>query len=139
MSLYNMMCVMNPATGRLLRAIALDPKDIPRPRDAWVDRDLTVVTVFTRTGGGNRPDHEAENTALQSRPDFIGDNDWSRDETYAEFRFRLPADQKAAILEEIAELEEDHRSLLMDAITEPADVKFGKALIALEAAVPKKS
>lgn len=134
MSLYNMMCGSNPASGRLLAAINLDPGSIPRFRDVWVNDDMTEVTVHTRTGGGNRESYEAENDALCAHPLYLRDADDDFDSTFADFTFRLPAEEKAKMLAEIEEAVKDSpekKEAVMAAITEEPREKFDKVMNAM--------
>lgn len=64
-----------------------------RFRDAWVevgeDGDLRIA-IYTRNGGGNRPDYEAVTEALRRHPEYISDKDDAFDSTYATYYFRFP-------------------------------------------------
>ena len=134
MSLYNAMCGSNPAAGRLLAAINLDPNTIPRFRDVWVNDDMTEVTVHTRTGGGNREDYQEQNDALAAHPLYLRDADDDFDCTFADFTFRLPAEEKAKMLTEIEEATKDtpgYKEQVMAAITEEPREKFDKVMSAM--------
>lgn len=133
MSLYNMLCGMNPVAGRLLAAIDLHPDTIPRFRDVWVKADFTEITVHTRTGGGNREAHEAENAVLCAHPLYLRDADDHFDNTFADFTFRVPADEKAKLQAEIEACEDDPtKNQIMAVITERPRDKFDKAMAALK-------
>jgi hypothetical protein len=136
MSLYNMVCGMNPAAGRLLAALNLDHNIIPRFRDVWVNDEFTEVTVHTRTGGGNREAYEEENAALQAHPLYLRDADDDFDRTFADFTFRLPDEEKAKLLTEIEEAFKDNaekKQQVIIAITEEPREKFDKVMDALKA------
>lgn len=139
MSLYNMMCGTNPAAGRLLSAINLDPNSIPRFRDVWANNDLTEVTVHTRTGGGNREDYETENDALCAHPLYLSDADDDFDSTYADFTFRLPEEEKIKLLAEIADAVKDDpekSAQVMKAVTTGAREKFDAVMESLKNSKP---
>jgi len=133
MSMYQLMSNPNPAAGRLFFAIRLDPMNVPRVRDAWIDSDFQVVTVLTRTGGGNREEYEAANAQLSSHEGYLGDHDSEFDSTYAEFRFRVSQDERESLLAEIdaADLTDEDRERLMEVITKTASQKFNETMQAL--------
>lgn len=136
MSLYNMMCGSNPAAGRLLAAINLDPNTIPRFRDVWINDEMTEVTVHTRTGGGNREDYEEQNDAMVAHPLYLRDCDDDYDCTFADFTFRLPEEERAKLLAEIEEVVKDSpekKEQILSAITEEPREKFDKVMNALKA------
>lgn len=132
MSLYNMMCGFNPAAGRLLAAINLDPNIIPRFRDVWINSDMTKITVHTRTGGGNRDDYEDQNNAMTAHPLYLRDSDDDFDSTFANFTFRVPEEEKAKLLAEIEEATRDktpeNKERVLAAITEQPREKFNKVM-----------
>lgn len=130
-----MVCKVNPAAGRLLTHIGVEVKDVPRIRDVWTNLDMTEVTVFTRTGGGNRGEYSAENRALTLHANYLRDADWPRDPTYAEFVFSMPAEAAAAMRAEIAEIlgdDTDRTATVMTVITTTAEQKFALAMEKLE-------
>jgi len=95
MGLYNSLFGVNPAAGivvKILKAEGLE--GIPRFRDAYVNEDENSkelqFVVFTRTGGGNREEYEAENDAMTQHPLAISNEDDDFDCTYAYFRFKVP-------------------------------------------------
>lgn len=98
-----MLCGVNPAAMRLLTAIGLPLDNVPRFRDVWVNKELTEVTVHTRTGGGNREEYEQENAVLQAHPLYLRDADDVFDCTFADFTFRLPKAEGDKFMEEIKE------------------------------------
>lgn len=66
-------------------------EEFGRFRDAWledVDGELRVA-VYTRNGGGNRPDYQEQIKGLQAHPCYLSDKDDEFDSTYATFYFRL--------------------------------------------------
>lgn len=134
MSLYNMMCGINPAASRLLKAIDLDPKSVPRFRDIWVDKNFTEVTVHTRTGGGNREAYTEQNALMSTHPLYLRDSDDSFDSTFADFVFRLPSEQKEMLLEELRvgmshhDDAEKKREAVIRMITKTPREKFDEAM-----------
>lgn len=99
MSLYNMLCGNNPLF-RLLHAIletAGPLAPIPRYRDTYTKitdsrglASLPRIVIYTRTGGGNRPDYEDQNAALAAHPLYVRDHDDDFDCTFAHFEFSVP-------------------------------------------------
>jgi hypothetical protein len=135
MSLYNIMCGVNPAAGRLLLALGLAPSDVPRLRDAWTNDEMTEVSVYTRVGGGNRSSYEEGIARLQGHPGYVRDYDDDFDNTYATFVFKLPEDQREAMKKELtAALENDEGAIkeVMKAITQTGPDKTQAALAALK-------
>jgi hypothetical protein len=66
---------------------------IGRFRDAYVDRDSSSklsIWVYTRNGGGNRPNYETVFDALKHHPNYIADMDDTLDSTYCYFQFSVP-------------------------------------------------
>jgi len=103
MSLYNQLFGMNQAAPVLLAVVLkLDLeaiKAIPRFRDCYISEDGNEIIIYTRTGGGNRAEYEAQNEKLRQIPGFLGDEDDSFDSTYAYFRYAWPDDRKHLIPE----------------------------------------
>ncbi len=131
MSLYNMMCGMNPAAGFLLDMIGLEPSTIPRFRDVWIDDDFKTITVHTRTGGGNRESYQDENDAMTENPNYVCDHDDSFDSTFADFVFTVPqakADELRKILEEASEGDEEKKANGMTNLTTTAREKFSAVM-----------
>lgn len=62
---------------------------IPRFRDISVSDTEPVVTILTRTGGGNREDYKGSNVAMTKFDSFIDECDCSWDRTYAEFHYNI--------------------------------------------------
>lgn len=130
MSMYEMACSHNPAAAWLLQELNLENPP-PRWRDTWVNAELTEITVFTRTGGNNRPEYEAETAEMRYHPLFVAEDDWCVDTTYALFRFRINDITRAKINAEIAALPTDVRNVFMRVITDDATIKWNRALEAL--------
>lgn len=91
MSLYNAIFGQNPLHKSILHMLQLNPYKIARFRDAYVNKD-GKLEILTRTGGGNRPDYEESNKALQEHPHYIEDFDDPIDRTYARFVFNVPGE-----------------------------------------------
>lgn len=91
MSFYNMLFGKNPDTNLTLALIGLKEWDIERFRDCGISDGQ--ISVYTRTGGGNRDDYP--NEVLTSNPYYKYDEDDAFDSTYATYYFNIP--------EEIAE------------------------------------
>lgn len=95
MNLYNMTNGVNPATFVVLPMLGKHPDEYPRFRDCFLaDEERPElkdhIHVYTRTGGGNREDYEAENQAIRQIPGFVTDYDDGFDRTYASWVFRVP-------------------------------------------------
>lgn len=102
MSMYSMVCGQNPVAGVLLSILGFNYKtageDIPRLRDVYVTREENPsIVIFTRTGGGNRPDYDV--SILTKNPNYLSDHDDVFDETYAHFKFSVPEKYRALIAE----------------------------------------
>ena len=70
----------------------LDQQDVGRFRDCWleqVDGDLRIA-IYTRNGGGNRPDYQQQIDTMRAHPEFLSDRDDEFDSTYATFYFHVP-------------------------------------------------
>lgn len=91
MSMMEALIGHTPGADILLRLLQLAPKDCGRLRDVFLNKDLQIV-VFTRNGGGNRPDFEDVTRQLRRHPLFAGDYDDSLDNTYAYYVFNPPID-----------------------------------------------
>lgn len=129
MSLYSVVIAINPVAADLLAAIALDPDAVPRPRDVWINRELSEVTVFTRTGGGNRDEYAVENAALRAHPGYLRDHDWATDPTYAEWVFVFPAVNREALRSTLANLPgNEERDNLLGVISADATAKWTRVM-----------
>ena len=135
MSLYNMMCGTNPCTALLLSLIDLDYKQIPRFRDVWVNREFTEITVFTRTGGGNRDEYKDQNLVLMEHPFYLRDSDCDFDSTFALFVFSLPDSGRFELIDQLNEAvrgtPEDEEGIIV-VLTMTAKTKFDLAMEALK-------
>jgi hypothetical protein len=97
MSLYNTLFGFDRTAAPALSLLGLSPSQIPRFRDAhfkWADGvgSEVEIWVYTRTGGGNRADYEAENQALREVAGFKRDFDDGFDSTFANWVYRVPDD-----------------------------------------------
>lgn len=88
MSLYNMLFGRNGQSDLLLAVIGLKQVDIERFRDCHVEDEGKAISVYARTGGGNRADYPQ--VTLYSNPLFVRTEDDDFDSTYATFYFRVP-------------------------------------------------
>lgn len=95
MSMYHLIFGVNPSAQAILATLQLTPADVGRFRDCFV-ADGEIV-VYTRNGGGNRPDYQPVFDRLRAHPDYLRDADDDFDATYATIYFRLP-DAYAEIL-----------------------------------------
>ena len=68
--------------------------DVGRFRDCWVEEvdGRLIIAVYTRNGGGNRPDYEDVSQHLASHPQYIDDEDDAFDVTYRTYRFWMPTE-----------------------------------------------
>lgn len=131
MSLYNIICKGNPAAGRLLALIDLDPNRIPRLRDVYF-RTPNWVVVFTRTGGGNREHYQVGNEVLRQHPLFDSDWDDDFDCTFAHWWYKISEEQVKELEGEILEAEPERFYEIMESMSEFPMVKFNKALEAMK-------
>jgi len=95
MSLYNLINGTSPATFFILPMLGKHPDEYPRFRDCFVSDEehpeyQDHIHIYTRTGGGNRDDYEAENDEMRSMDGFVTDFDDSFDCTYASWVFKVP-------------------------------------------------
>lgn len=69
-------------------------EDVGRFRDCWVEDvdGRLIVAIYTRNGGGNRPDYEAVSKHLATHPGYIEDADDEFDSTYRTYRFAVPTE-----------------------------------------------
>lgn len=105
MSLYNLIHGFNPLAGALLSALNLTPDACGRFRDCFLaraDDGKLEIHVYTRNGGGNRPDYIEVTQALRKHPEYIYDEDDDFDCTYATYKFSVPS-KFAEALEKLAE------------------------------------
>ena len=94
MSLYNQLFGENKDAGALLAMIGLSRTDFQRYRDAWLNKDGNIITVFTRLGGDNRKTYQHVISSLRNNKWFKIDFDDDFDNTYAYFQFNIPNEYK---------------------------------------------
>lgn len=135
MSFYNLICKVNPLSRWLLATIHLTITDIPRFRDVWCNLALTELTIYTRTGGGNREQFAEHNAALCAHPLYLRDADDEFDNTFASFTFSIPPEQTAAIISDIETTANNDPGIILDLIeilTTTAQAKIEAAMTAME-------
>lgn len=101
MSLYNMLHGFNALAGLWLALLKKNPDDFGRFRDAYLSKDKAgnpQIAVYTRCGGGNRPDYENMFTQMRAHPLYLRDEDEPSDGTYATIYFRVPDELKSQVL-----------------------------------------
>lgn len=101
MSLYNLLFGMNPNTDLILALLGLRQHDVERFRNCGIDWDSKQITIYTRTGGGNREDYP--NDALVENPSYLSDEDDDFDSTYATYYFKFP-DALAGDIEKLKDI-----------------------------------
>lgn len=99
-----MMCGNNPLYSLLHAVLETAGKlpEIPRYRDTYTSMsaaESVTIVIYTRTGGGNREDYEAENDALAAHPLFIRDYDDDFDRTFAHWVFKVPDEWHERVLQ----------------------------------------
>lgn len=99
----------------------LFPTEVRRLRDLYLVRqdEGFTIRVFTRLGGGNRPDYLDTIVGLQQHPRYIRDWDETIDSTYATFEYQFPPEELA--------LAENLYQIQGGAYTEPL-VKFSRLI-----------
>jgi len=95
MSFYHEIHGVNPSTFFILPMLGKHPDEYPRFRDCFIgDNDHPEynerIHVYTRTGGGNRPDYAKENQKMMNHPNYIANFDDDSDCTYASWIFSVP-------------------------------------------------
>lgn len=95
MGLYNAVFGYNPQSPLLLEALGLAPEEFRRFRDAFVADD--EIVVYTRLGGGNRPDYQDVFEKMKRHPLYLRDADDKFDSTYCSFFFRIPLEWKSEL------------------------------------------
>ena len=88
MSLYNLLFGINANTPLLLAVLGLRESDVERLRDVHASEDGSQITVYTRTGGGNRGGYP--NLTLRKAPGWQGSVDDEYDTTYCSDTFAVP-------------------------------------------------
>jgi len=103
MSLYNMLFGRNKDADLLLLMLGLAREDTGRFRDAFLHKegDETLIAIYTRNGGNNRPDYFPE--WLTAHPLYVRDADDDFDNTYCTIFFRLPNEVPEAFKKAAAE------------------------------------
>lgn len=94
-SLYELVVGQNAYSKMALAIINVDSNAVVRYRDATLLRpeqgsDAWRVAILTRTGGPNRT--HFDESVLRDHPLFVSTSDLPKDETYAIFEFRFPAE-----------------------------------------------
>jgi hypothetical protein len=87
---------MNQNTELILALIKLKKCDIERFRDCDIDYSSREISIYTRTGGGNREDYP--NELLLDNSYYKYDEDDEYDSTYATFYFEFPKEIAGDIL-----------------------------------------
>lgn len=93
--MYSLTVDVNPLGPVLLYVLAGLNDDILsrcRYRDGYLSKDFTKVILYTRIGGGNRPDYSDVIKELRSNKNYIKDYDDEFDSTFASFEFKIPED-----------------------------------------------
>jgi hypothetical protein len=107
MSSFNMVAGYNKLAPMVLHALNLEPGQVPRFRDAYLDIDepgCPKLVILTRTGGGNRSGYVNENKTLSGLVGFISDHDDSFDTTFAHWKFEVPSDLDPEIKDVISQI-----------------------------------
>lgn len=103
MSLFNQLFGTNEMAPILLTALGKSMGDFGRFRDAFINPEGTVITVFTRCGGGNRADYTEVFDEMRNHPNYLRDYDDDFDSTYASIEFEVPEAAKEALQKLAAE------------------------------------
>lgn len=109
MSLYNLLNGVSQATFFILPMLGKHPEEYPRFRDCFIGEllnskeekdqfgipqktttDDSVISVYTRVGGGNRESYQSEIKEMQDMPTYVKDYDDDFDSTFATFIFSIP-------------------------------------------------
>jgi len=90
MSLYNTLFGENQEAHVLLGMIGLNKEYFQRYRDIELINNATIIRVFTRLGGGNRPDYQTTWDKIRRHELYLGDYDDGFDETYAYIEYKIP-------------------------------------------------
>jgi len=88
MTFYNMLFGVNGQADLLLAVVGLRKVDVERFLDVHAEDGGATIAVYTRTGGGNRPDYPQ--ALLYKSPYFRSTEDDDFDTTYATFYFATP-------------------------------------------------
>jgi hypothetical protein len=79
---------VNQSNFVILPMLGKHANEYPRFRDCFATDGK--IKVFTRLGGGNREDYQAEIDILRAMPEYVTDYDDEFDCTYATFVFKVP-------------------------------------------------
>ena len=96
MSLYHLVFGVNELSPVIVSTLRLAPDDFGRFRDAFVCAG--EIAVYTRCGGGNRPDYARVFERMHAHPLFLRDEDDAFDNTYCTFFFSLPKEFEKGLL-----------------------------------------
>lgn len=105
--LYNVLFEQNAEADKLLAALGLAREDFTRFRDAFVAEG--EIAVYTRLGGPNREAYADTIKRLQAHPLHLRDRDDGFDETYATFYFKVPANERGLLVQDIGKWDPDAR------------------------------
>lgn len=94
MSLYNTLFGENEESPVLLGMIGVNKEYFDRYRDVELIHDGTRIQVFTRLGGGNRPDYKETWDKIRNHHLYIKDYDDDFDCTYAYIEYNIPDEFK---------------------------------------------
>lgn len=92
--MFNAFFGVNEIADELLSMLNLTKDDFCRFRDCYFSKDGQSIIVYTRLGGGNRPDYVEVYKTMKAHPNYIKDYDDDFDETYASFEFSIPSEFK---------------------------------------------
>lgn len=120
MSMYHVIHGRQPGVEAILDALGLDPGDVPRLRDCWVEPNARDggyrIVIYTRMGGGNRDEYQEDIDALADHPLYLSDHDVAHDPTYAAIHFALPeayaGELRALALDKPRDMEAEFQAVL---------------------------
>jgi hypothetical protein len=94
--LYNMIHGYNPSCLWIMPMLGRKENEWPRFRDCYVEKkdDDYLIVIYTRVGGNNRNSGFGEEE-LYKDPLFVETIDDDFDNTYAEYKFRVPEKWRA--------------------------------------------
>jgi len=98
--LYNMIHGYNPACVWIMPMLGRKENEWPRFRDCYVeekDDGSHLIVIYTRVGGNNRGCGYGEEE-LYKDPLFVETVDDDFDNTYAEYKFNVPANGKKILV-----------------------------------------
>lgn len=90
MSLYNILFGENKEAPVLLGMLGVNKEYFGRYRDIDLIEKATKIRVFTRLGGGNRPDYKDTWNKIRKHDLYIKDYDDDFDCTYAFIEYKIP-------------------------------------------------